>query len=255
MKTIGIEIKTVSVIVLALWLLGACSTDEKNWQNAKLLMTTQAFEEFIANHPESEYLDSAKFYMEQIAFEASLSENTESAYMHFMDQFPNSVYCDSVHVLLEQLDFGETLETNTIAAYIAFIKQYPDSRFLGDLKLQAEGETLPFKDDPMEVFRVVYGKSANKAGYLSSHLTADGTVTGPDGRKTTYSGLDAVKEFAETAVENIFAEFNEFEAFIPVYIDPNLVLLSGEEGAKFKRLPDKQIRITEGTLFLLSLNE
>jgi len=255
MKTQKSEIKTFALLVLALFLLGACSSDEKNWQQAKLLMSAQGFEEFIANNPESEFLDSAQFYLEQIAFRESMEENTESGYLHFMDLWPNSVFSDSVYVLMEQLDFEETLEMNTVAGFIAFIEKYPDSRFLGDLQLEAEGETLPFKDDLMQVFRAVYSKSENKANFLSSHLTADGTVVGPDGRKTTYSGLDAVKEFSETDVENLFAEFNEFEPFIPVYIDNHLVLLSGAEGAKFKRLPDKQIQITEGSLFLLTLKE
>ena len=248
-------IKTISFTVLALLILGACSNDKKNWLEAKQLNSIQAYEDFIANNPESEFFDSATYFIEELSFRESLNENTDSAYNNFIKQFPNSEFCDSVYVLLEKLEFENTLESNSILSYISFIKEFPESRFLEALQLKNENETLPFENDFMKIFHAVYSKSSKRSNYLTSHLTADGTVEESDGRKTTYRGLSAVKEFSETDIEKIVAEFVDFDPFIPIYIKKDVVLLSGGNGSKFKRLSSNKIQVTEGILYLIKLNE
>jgi len=255
MKKERFVIKAISITGLALLILGACSTDKKNWLEAKQLNSILAYEDFITNNPESDFIDSATYFIEVLSFQECQVENSDSAYNAFIKQFSSSEFIDSVYVLLEKLEFEKTLESNSILSYISFIEEYPESRFLEALQLENENETLPFENDFMKIFHVVYSKSSKRSNYLTANLSADGTVVESDGRKTTYSGLSAVKEFAETDTDNMVAEFVEFDPFIPVYLDKDHVLLSGGEGVKFRRLSGNKIQISEGTLYLIKLKE
>lgn len=249
----------ISVLVVFLFVLGACSSDKKDWQKAKELGSISAYEDYINNHLESDFVDSANYFIEEFYFHECKLENTDSSYNNFINLYPQSEFLDSVVVLVEKLDFDKAMHYNSLTSYLEFIKKYPKSKFLD--KLRFEGEEIQISQLTKKYSKQsksIFSKSS-KSKYLkrimkfppNAKVNMGGGMTGTAGSE----GLTVTKEFFETGIEEIFDEFVEFDPFIAVYIDKNTVLLSGGNGTKFKHQPNNKILITEGTLYKLTINK
>ena len=250
------NVKIITLFAVTLIALTACSSDKSDWKKIKQPGSIAEYEDFIKKYPVSEFVDSANYFIEELYFCDCQIANTDSVYKNFINLYPQSRFLDSVNVLIEKLDFDKTLRSNTIADYISFIKRYPESRFLDSIRIIDEAQIASFKNSYEKNYRVVYSKSTKSSNNLTASLSiplgakiGGGIVIGGS------EGIRAEKEFSETSIEEIIAEYVEFAPFIAVYISKNSVLLSGEKGASFKRLPDKKISISEGSLYELTINK
>lgn len=295
MKKEKCKIKAISIFLLAfLVILGACSTNKKDWQKAKRLMSIQAFEDFVKTHSKSEFIDSATFFIEKLSFQQCQIKNTDSVYINFINQFPNSIFSDSakyyrevlafekaineksdssynnfislfpnsnfsdsIKVLYEKLDFDKARESNEISKYISFIEKYPESQCLNEIQISNINHTIPFRNNFNNNYHIFICKSSKKSNYLESHLTI------PAGTEieTSYgvgtvgnSAIKAIKEFQKASIEDISGEYIEFSPYTGVFIEKGTVLLSGKTGVKFKRLPKNKIQISKGTLYMLKIH-
>jgi len=134
-----------------------CSSTEKDWQTAKDANTVEAFEAFIASHPEEPHADSARMSIENLEYMADYGERVgswvggslfrdtveDSAYararaldMHFLyaayvQKFPNGSYVDSAMQRVDQYGhFFAAEDTFIPLTDLRSIYHYDDSDIL-----------------------------------------------------------------------------------------------------------------------------
>lgn len=123
---------TIILSVVVSLLLSGCATTKGNWQKATKINTSEAYEEFLRKHPESEFATTAKERIEQLAWKKAQDENTVLGYRKFLKEYPNSKFASQAEQRIEQflqLAWQETQEQNTVEAYREFISKYPNSKF------------------------------------------------------------------------------------------------------------------------------
>jgi hypothetical protein len=112
---------------------------ESAYKWAKEKNTTEAYETYLNEFPNSKYSEQAKAELNKIRqshdrFKQAQEQNTIEAYKKFLIDFPNSIYSDKAKDALENLGityrdfrFQHAIEQNTIQAYEDFLRDYPNT--------------------------------------------------------------------------------------------------------------------------------
>ena len=131
-------------MMIMLVLLSACSTVKPHYMEARRIDTVAAYQEFLRNHPESEFTTAAKTRIEEIKFEKAKSLNTVSAYEQFIDASHSELFKNYAHQLMQKIyetEYEKTKEIDSLEAYQAYFDKYPKSIFLTDCTMRIESLT------------------------------------------------------------------------------------------------------------------
>ena len=97
------------------------------YEEAKEQNTVQAYQAFLDQFPESEYVGPARRSLHQRAFEQAESVSTISGYQKFLLEFPESPQVEEARQQLAALEFEKAKKLNTLDAYRYYLAQYPES--------------------------------------------------------------------------------------------------------------------------------
>ena len=126
----------ISVIILFVFLFSyACSTAQKDYENARQVDTISAYQDFLNKHPQTDYTKPAMTRIEEKNFEIAESENTVAAYQRFLESSNNDLFKNYANQRIVKLytdAFKKAKDTDTIEAYEHYLKNYPQSMFSND---------------------------------------------------------------------------------------------------------------------------
>jgi len=118
-----------AVAVLAAGAMLACSSPEKELNQAKEAGTVQALDAFLAKHPEGPLAEQAKDAKEALIFKGVKDANTVAGYEGFLKLYPNGKLASAALAAIEELHFREAEVSATIEAYDHFLNQHPKGAF------------------------------------------------------------------------------------------------------------------------------
>jgi hypothetical protein len=82
----------VTLFAIPLLCLGACSREKSDWRSAQAADTSESYEHFIAGHPDSTLVATARERLQQLAEEkdwrAAAQADSLEAYQQFLAQYP-----------------------------------------------------------------------------------------------------------------------------------------------------------------------
>ena len=92
--------KHLSIWLPALLLLvavAACSKDKRDydWEKTINQDSPEAYRAYIAKHPDSQYLEMAKYHLERMVYRKAMNENTVAAYTRYLAEFPKGHWADN----------------------------------------------------------------------------------------------------------------------------------------------------------------
>jgi len=146
--------KCNAIIVVSALALFACSNPEKDWEIAQRDDTPEAYLEFLARHPDTEYLEQARTRVAELkvvrAWERAEFRDSQTGYQDFIERFPDSAQADTARQNLADIErdtIWATLEdADSSEVVLAFMRDYPDAPQLAEA--QALLEALLAKEPP-----------------------------------------------------------------------------------------------------------
>jgi SPOR domain len=98
----------VTLFAIPLLALAACSREKGDWRSAQAADTPESYEQFIAAHPDSTLVATARERLAQLSEEKDWRNaaglDTRDAYQQFLAQYPNGKWAREAHVRLEAFD-------------------------------------------------------------------------------------------------------------------------------------------------------
>ena len=89
---------------------------------------------FILNQYQSPHIGEAKLLRNKLAFNLTLTENTEAAYISFTKKYPDSDEFFIAKDSIESINYAVALKANSIISYQQFIDKFPRSKKIGFAK-------------------------------------------------------------------------------------------------------------------------
>lgn len=99
------------------------------FEDAKNEGTVKAYEEFIKQHPRSEYADQARQRIKALEFEDVKRMNSGPVYLAYIRRNPNSIYLDEAKGMAEILVFQDAVRNHQGEKYKEYLDIYPDGRY------------------------------------------------------------------------------------------------------------------------------
>lgn len=118
--------------VLVILVLTGCATIKGDWEKAKGLNTITAYQEFLQNHPQSEFSDDAKHRIEKLEWIKAYKLNTVDGYQRFIKEYSSSKFISEAKQRIEALEpiaWKEAMSQNTVSEYQEFVSVYPNSQY------------------------------------------------------------------------------------------------------------------------------
>lgn len=101
---------TFALAALLLGLCAACSSEQQDWHSAQSADTTEAWQRFIEQHPESELATQARLRIAQIDelrdWQRADGAATVNAYRHFLARYPNGRWSEQARIRIEAFSLG-----------------------------------------------------------------------------------------------------------------------------------------------------
>ncbi len=95
----------VMLFAIPLLALSACSREKSDWRSAQAADTTESYEQFIAAHPDSSLIATARERLVQLAEEKDWRNaaglDTPAAYQQFLAQYPNGKWAREAQIRIE----------------------------------------------------------------------------------------------------------------------------------------------------------
>jgi len=100
----------VTLFAIPLLALAACSREKGDWRSAQAADTPESYQQFIAAHPDSTLVATARERLSQLAEEKDWRNaaglDTRESYRQFLAQYPNGKWAREAQVRLEAFDAG-----------------------------------------------------------------------------------------------------------------------------------------------------
>ncbi len=95
----------VTLFAIPLLVLAACSREKSDWRSAQAADSPESYEQFIASHPESTLVATARERLQQLAEEkdwrAAAGTDTVEAYQQFLAQYPAGKWAKEAQVRID----------------------------------------------------------------------------------------------------------------------------------------------------------
>jgi len=123
------------VVFITFLVLISCASPEKDWRLAERDDSQNAYLEFLAKHPDSQFVDDARRRINELkvinAWERAEFKDSLTAYQAFIDKYGDSEYVATAHARIQEIqrdEYWEMIQTDgNKAAVEAFLVQYPDA--------------------------------------------------------------------------------------------------------------------------------
>jgi cell division protein FtsN len=204
----------VTLFAIPLLALAACSREGSDWRSAQAADTAESYEQFVAAHPDSTRIASARERLAQLAEEkdwrSAAETDTLDAYQRFVEQYPDGRWAKEARTRVE--NFVNGVGTPESGAAIRAETQAPPMPITGEDPPQtgsAEPEVAPATPDSASGFGVQLGafSTAERANDEWKKLQADANgmldglsprvVVGDAGGKTIYRLQAEVRDEAQ----------------------------------------------------------
>ncbi len=100
-------------------MLVACSGERRDWRSAEAADTVEAYDQFIARHPESERTEQARARLAQLSeereWQRASTANTPQSYRAFLAQHPNGKWAGEARIRLESFALGPASGTPPVS--------------------------------------------------------------------------------------------------------------------------------------------
>ena len=100
----------LALLGLLLGLVAACGREQQDWHSAQSADTTEAWQRFIEQHPQSELAAQARLRLAQMAeqrdFQQADAVATVNAYRRFLVQHPNGRWAEQARIRIEAFSLG-----------------------------------------------------------------------------------------------------------------------------------------------------
>ena len=100
------------------------------YQRAVDVNSIYGFQDFIDKHPWSEYIDSAVYRRDKLAFVNAVKSGHSEDYEMFLAVYPGSEFADSAQRFLDKALYLEKTFSNSFIDYVNFIKSHPNSPYI-----------------------------------------------------------------------------------------------------------------------------
>jgi hypothetical protein len=101
----------VTLFAIPLLALAACSREKSDWRSAQAADSPESYEQFIAGHPDSALVATARERLQQLAEEkdwrAAAGADTREAYQQFLAQYPAGKWAKEAQVRIDNFSVGE----------------------------------------------------------------------------------------------------------------------------------------------------
>jgi cell division septation protein DedD len=201
----------VTLFAIPLLALAACSRESSDWRSAQAADTAESYEQFIASHPDSTRIASARERLAQLAEEkdwrSAAETDTLEAYQRFVEQYPAGRWAKEARTRIENFASGAAPAITESAAAAT-----PAAPATGEDPPQAgsaEPEAAPATPDSASGFGVQLGafSTAERANEEWKKLQTDANgmldglsprvVVGDAGGKTIYRLQAEVRDEAQ----------------------------------------------------------
>jgi cell division septation protein DedD len=95
----------VTLFAIPLLALAACSREKSDWRSAQAADSPESYEQFIAGHPDSALVATARERLQQLAEEkdwrAAAGADTREAYQQFLAQYPAGKWAKEAQVRID----------------------------------------------------------------------------------------------------------------------------------------------------------
>lgn len=100
----------VTLFAIPLLALAACSREKSDWRSAQAADSPESYEQFIAAHPESPLVATARERLEQLGEEkdwrAAAGADTSEAYQQFLAQHPSGKWAKEAQIRIDNFSAG-----------------------------------------------------------------------------------------------------------------------------------------------------
>jgi hypothetical protein len=167
-------------------LLFGCSTTKMDWEMARRINTTKAYQEFLAKHPDSEYTQQAQLKLEPMIYQQALDEGTAAIYSSYLMKLPQGEHVKEIRQKLREV---RCQDPNITKLFPEWLKQGKpndperraswllDNSFIGVTPSNIGRGFKASGDDPEYPLELGWG--AGHLIYYSGH----GIIVGPDGTR------------------------------------------------------------------------
>jgi hypothetical protein len=83
-------------------LMMSCSNEQSQWQQVKQQNSIAEYEKFINKYPQSVFIDSAKYKIDQLQWHNAKQLNSIAEFEKFINKYPQSVFIDSAKNRIDQ---------------------------------------------------------------------------------------------------------------------------------------------------------
>jgi hypothetical protein len=183
--------------LLAILALGACDP----FPQVRKEDTIEAYEAYLAEHPDSNYAIEARGRLETLMFEKAQKEQSLAAYDAYLERFPKGIYREKAYEQREQYLWAWAEETHTPEGWDRYLEEYSQFDAKKVRKARKRREAAAHKDQiglgepKAERVNLAEDPEGPKNGWL---FTAD--ITNNTDRTLTYLQITARYRDAEGKV-------------------------------------------------------
>jgi sporulation related protein len=102
----------VALVTLLAGMAAACSQEQQDWRSAESADTTEAWQRFVEQHPDSELVNEAHNRIAQLGirrdFQYADRVGTVEAYRDFLSHHPNGKWSEDARIRIESFSLGST---------------------------------------------------------------------------------------------------------------------------------------------------
>ncbi len=109
-----------------------CLISEDLYRRARSKHTIAGYDLFIQKNDWSDFLDSAIFLRDELAYTNADIQGTSDAYNNFLSLYPNSDFGKSANSKYQNTLYTELTASNSFTSYVEFIENHPKSPYRTD---------------------------------------------------------------------------------------------------------------------------
>lgn len=140
------------------------------FQRAAKADTLEAWQAFVASHPQDPQLEDAQARLADLELEEAKKAHTVVAYKRFLQAHPNGDGAGRALALLEALRFNTAVEKDSAQAYRVFLREHPEGAHREEIEARlakAELRELSTTEDPLVLRRAAGANPNDPRGELA----------------------------------------------------------------------------------------
>lgn len=125
-------------VVVLLVLVAGCASMETRWDTATSENTIEAFEGFLAWHPDGEYAPAAREKIESLRWREATAGDTVRGFELYLQHHPEGGHAAEARDNIESIRWREAKAKNAPYALEIFLRKHPNSRYSADARRRLE---------------------------------------------------------------------------------------------------------------------